>query len=88
MARQFADRVEIVGVGSRDAAEPIAAFVAEHDLVHVPTASDVEGVVWQRFGITGQPAWIFIDGETGEATRNFGALTEADLTARLEALTS
>jgi hypothetical protein len=52
----------------------------------MPTASDVEGVVWQRFGVTGQPAWVFVDGETGATELVYGALGDADLRARLDAL--
>jgi hypothetical protein len=54
----------------------------------MPTASDVEGVVWQRFGVTGQPAWVFVDGETGATELVYGALGDADLRARLDALAS
>jgi peroxiredoxin len=86
VARQFQDRVTIVGVASRDTPEAMAEFVTNHGLEGIQHAADVEGVVWQRFGVTGQPAWAFIDGETGRTDLVYGALGEADLAARLEAL--
>ena len=64
----------------------MAEFVGRHALEHVPNAADVDGAIWQRFGVTGQPAWVFIDGETGEAERVYGAIGEQGLAERLEAL--
>lgn len=49
-------------------------FVARHDLDHVVHVADTAGVVWGAFDVVGQPAWAFVDGETGEATVQFGAL--------------
>lgn len=86
VAREFEDRVPVVGVASRDQVEAMQAFVERHDLSHVPHAADVDGEVWERFGITGQPAWVFVDGETGAVTREFGALDEAALSEHLEQL--
>lgn len=78
--------MEIIGVASRDTAEAMAAFVERHDLGHVPHAVDADGQVWAAFGIRGQPAWVFVDGATGEHTVTFGALDPDELTARLREL--
>lgn len=64
------------------------AFVAEHGLEHVTTIADVDGAVWQRFGVVGQPTWIFVDGETGAVAQRFGFLAEDDLAAILQTLAS
>jgi hypothetical protein len=61
-------------------------FVARHDIDHVRHIADVDGAVWQRFGVVGQPAWVFVDGESGGTERVLGALSTAELTARLESL--
>jgi thiol:disulfide interchange protein len=61
-------------------------FVARHDMGHVRHIADSDGDVWQQFGVVGQPAWVFIDGESGETERVLGALAPDDLAARLEAL--
>jgi hypothetical protein len=86
VARQFQDRVAFVGVGSRDGVPPMREFVDRHGMGDLAMAADVDGVVWQRFGIVAQPAWVFVDGETGAVTRELGELSEADLRARLEEL--
>lgn len=62
-------------------------FVARHDLGHVDQIADVDGAVWTRNDVVGQPAWVFIDGETGEVRRVFGGLGEEGLNAEIDALT-
>ena len=56
-------------------------FVDRHGLGDIDHAADVDGVVWGANGIGGQPAWVFIDGQTGAATTKFGALGEEGLIA-------
>lgn len=60
--------------------------MVRHELGRVPQVADVDGVVWARLGIVGQPAWVFVDGETGAVTRHLGFLDAAALTARVSAL--
>lgn len=52
----------------------------------MPTASDVEGVIWERFQIIGQPVVVFIDGQTGRTEVVYGAMGQATLAERLDAL--
>jgi hypothetical protein len=61
-------------------------FVARHELGGVRHIADVAGDVWQQFGVVAQPAWVFVDGETGKAERVLGAIPEEELKARLESL--
>ena len=68
------DEVTIVGISGRDAVAPMAEFVQRHDLDVIDHAADVEGVVWNINGVGGQPAWVFVDGDTGATTTQFGAL--------------
>ena len=56
-------------------------FVDRYGLDVIDHAADVDGVVWNANGVGGQPAWVFIDGQTGKATTKFGALGEEGLTA-------
>jgi hypothetical protein len=60
-------------------------FVDRHEL-QLTNIADVDGVVWEQFGVVAQPAWVFVDGDTGDAERVLGALSPDDLRARLEAL--
>ena len=62
------------------------AFVTEHGLEQVPQVADPDGEIWQSLGIAAQPAWAFVDGETGQVERVLGALTPSDLQARIDAL--
>lgn len=86
MARSAADEVAVVGVASRDDLAAMEEFVARHGLGDVPQIADLEGVLWGRLGVVGQPAWIFVDSETGAVTRHLGFLDAAALTERLSAL--
>lgn len=76
----------IVGVAGRDNVEPMAEFVARHDLDVIDHIADVDGEVWNLNGIGGQPAWVFVDGETGETTTQFGALGTEGLSAAIDKL--
>lgn len=87
MARQIdSSTTAIVGVGGRDEKGAMKAFVDRHDLSHVRHIADPSGDVWSRFGVRGQPTWLFVDGETGRGELVFGALGAEQLTERLRAL--
>lgn len=64
----------------------MAAFVERHGLGHVRHVADLDGRVWSAFAIPSQPAWVFVDGDTGEHTTTFGALDDEELTAAVSAL--
>ncbi|MFO7591767.1 MAG: hypothetical protein R6X23_12885 [Acidimicrobiia bacterium] len=85
MARQFQDRVAIIGFAGRDDLEPMRAFVDRYDFGFVPHAVDADGSLWSAFGVRGQPAWVFV-GADGSREVVYGAVTEEDLIRRLEAL--
>lgn len=59
-------------------------FVDRHGLTF-PNLRDDDGSVFVRFGVFGQPAWAFVDAD-GNVEPVFGALSDADLTARLAEL--
>ncbi len=77
-----------MGVPSLDTVGAMRDFVERHDLQDLPHAADVDGEVWKANGIVGQPAWVFIDGETGEQAQHLGSLGEQGLTEVVEQLTS
>lgn len=62
-------------------------FVARHHLDFFPQVADTDGSLWQRFGVRGQPAWVFVDRQ-GNPTLNYGPLSEDELGSRLDALTT
>lgn len=61
-------------------------FVTRHDLDGVPHIADPDGKIWEQFGVVAQPAWVFVDGETGDTDQVLGVLPASDLEARLAAL--
>lgn len=82
----MSSETQIIGVAIRDDLAAMEEFVVRHELGRVPQVADVDGVVSARLGIVGQPAWVFVDGETGAVTRHLGFLDAAALTARVSAL--
>jgi peroxiredoxin len=78
--------VEIIGVASRDDVAAMEEFVARHDFDDVAHIADTEGRIWAQFGVVAQPAWVFVDGETGATERVLGELPVDDLRVRIEAL--
>ena len=79
----------IIGVPSRDTVAAMRDFVARHDLSHIPQAADVDGEVWAANEVIGQPAWVFVDGASGQTatvTRHLGALGGDGLAARIDEL--
>ena len=77
------DDVTVIGVAGRDDVEPMRAFVAEHGLQDMTHVVDADGSVWASYGISYQPAWVFIgsDGSTAVAA---GALGYDGLFAALD----
>ncbi len=86
IARQHSGEVTFVGIPSKDQVPAMEAFVSRHGLADMPQAVDVEGVVWRHFGLPDQPAWAFIDGQTGEVELVLGEMTADALTKAVEQL--
>lgn len=66
----------------------MSAFVQRNDVGVIDHVADVEGTVWGINDVAAQPAWVFIDGETGEAVTRFGELGVEGLTAGIRELTT
>ncbi len=73
-------------VASRGNPTNMGEFVERHGLHTIDNVADVDSDVWDRNGVGVQPAWVFIDGESGDATTRFGELGADELRAELEAL--
>ena len=85
MQHQFEGRAQIIGVASRDTIEQIEAFVADTGVDTFPHAADIDGDVWEFFGIGSQPAFVFIN-DDGTFDTRLGSLDEDGLTERIEQL--
>ncbi len=54
------DGVTLVGVAGRDEVDAMQEFVAEHGLQEMTNVVDADGEVWASYGVSYQPAWVFI----------------------------
>ena len=76
----------LLSIAARDNLGPMEEFVQRYELDGLfPHLADPSGDLWARFEVPYQPAWVFVD-DSGEVTRNIGALSEEELRARLEEL--
>ena len=58
------------------------SFVDRHGLTF-PNLNDDDGVVFERFGVPGQPAWVFVAAD-GTVARRLGTMDDAMLDETLE----
>lgn len=59
---RFGDEVTFIGIPGHDSVEAHQAFVDEHDLNDIAHAvDDDQASLWARYGVSYQPAWVFID---------------------------
>jgi thiol-disulfide isomerase/thioredoxin len=83
LATAYGDEVSVVGIGSLDSAEAIAEFAG--DVEGITHLEDVDGVLWQRFGVTEQSSFVVLDAD-GEVAFEAGYGGEDDLAAEVEAV--
>jgi peroxiredoxin len=88
LARRSDLEATILGVGSRDNAQNMADFVQRHELDVIDNVADYDQDVWRRNNVIAQPAWVFIDGETGESTARFEELDAEELAEEIKELGS
>lgn len=69
-----------MGVAGRDTAAEMESFVERNDVGNIDHVADVDGTVWDINRVPAQPAWVFIDGETGRSFTQFGELGTETLT--------
>ena len=85
MQEQFAGEVNVVGVASRDDLSPMRQFVTNMGVDAFPHIADISGEIWEEFGISGQPAFAFIN-DDGAVEIVIGAIGEDELVKRMTAL--
>jgi hypothetical protein len=88
VARQYAGKIQLIGVPGRDSIAAMNGFVKRHGLGFVPHAADTDGRLWAKLGVRYQPTWIFINGTDGKATTEFGDFEGDALRSRFDALLS
>lgn len=87
MHEKFGDEVSFIGVAGRDDLAAINDFIDTLAVGGFEHAVDDDGSLWEHFGISTQPSFVFIDAG-GEMTTHIGALGVSGLAERLETLSS
>jgi len=82
---KYGDEVTFIGVAGRDDADAMSSFVSDYGVDRFPHIADFDLELWRFFGITSQPAFVFIN-DDGSATGRLGALGVERLTERVETL--
>lgn len=77
--------VTFVGVAAQDQVPAMRGFVSRYGVGSFTHLADLNGQVWQRFGVTAQPAYAFL-GADGSVQVVKGSLTEPELAERVHAL--
>ncbi|SUA79807.1 Soluble secreted antigen MPT53 precursor [Nocardia otitidiscaviarum] len=76
--------VEFVGVAARDELSAMREFADKYGLKFTQIA-DLDGVVWQRFGVTAQPAFAFVS-KFSDIDMVPGSLSEDEIATQIKAL--
>ena len=71
--KKFIGQVDFVGVAGRSDLNNVKEFITSFDVEEFPHLYDPDGEIWARYGVSSQPAWVFID-SNGEPQRAFGVL--------------
>jgi thiol-disulfide isomerase/thioredoxin len=79
--------VTFVGVASLDALPAMQSFVTTYGMGGFTHLADLDGSIWQRFGVTQQPAYAFIS-SSGSVEVVKTRVSAAELDGRLAQLTS
>lgn len=61
------------------------SFVDEYELDEFEHVADRASDIWQAFGVSAQPSFVFIN-DNGRITRHIGGLAVEELTEELELL--
>lgn len=73
-------------MAGRDDRAAMRAFVERHALGALTHVVDEDGTLWERFGVPGQPAWVFLDRDGQVVDRHLGPLAPEEVTRRLREL--
>jgi thiol-disulfide isomerase/thioredoxin len=85
LAKQYGDRVNVVGVASLGQRSEMAEFIERTGTSSLTHLNDEVGAVWQHFGITAQATFALVD--SAGAVTYTGYLEPDELTARVADLT-
>ena len=81
----YGDEVAFVGVAGRDDLFHIENFISDRGVDDFPHIFDDSLSLWSEFGVTSQPAFVFIDAD-GNAETIISGMGEAGLSRFLDEL--
>lgn len=73
---QYGDQVRFVGIPGLSSVGSMAGFVDETGTSGIPHIPDVDGVIWERFGVSQQRTYVFIDDDGSWRTAGYGSLAD------------
>lgn len=81
--------VTFVGIAARSDVAAMQGFVSKYGL-NFTNLNDADGVIWARYNVPWQPAWVFYqaDGSSTFVNNPTSAMSEQELAGRVAALTS
>ena len=85
MQQRFGDQVNIIGVAGRDDLRDMEEFVSNTGVSGFDHIADEDTEIWQAYGVTSQPAFVFIN-DDGTTETLISSLGVDGLTERVEAL--
>jgi thiol-disulfide isomerase/thioredoxin len=85
VAARFGDQVTVFGVAGRGELPAMQAFVADTGTASLSHVADVEGSIWEAYGVYGQPAFAFID-DDGSFDLFVGSMGATALAQRIDTL--
>jgi thiol-disulfide isomerase/thioredoxin len=82
-------KVTFVGVSTRADVGAMANFAAKYNL-NFTNLNDADGSIWALFNVPWQPAYVFLrpDGSSTFVNNPMGAMSQQELSGRVQALTS
>jgi len=83
----YGDQVNVIGVAGRDDLRDMQEFVSERGVSGFDHVADEENEIWATFGVTSQPAFVFIN-DDGSVETVVSSLGLDGLTDRVEALSA
>lgn len=71
---RYDDQVRFIGVPGLADPSSMDRFVAETGVDGFPHLPDADGVLWERFGVTEQRTYVFIDDDGTSRAGGYGRL--------------
>ena len=79
--------MQFIGIAGQDSTESIRAFVDDFGLDGFEHIADERSEIWNAFGISAQPAYVFIN-DDGTIARQVGAMSDEGFAQALVELTT